>query len=196
LDLIEETEGFRFKKLQDCHDCKLRESCQRPVEPSSGKYNVMVVGEAPGIEEDQKGIGFVGRSGQLLWQLLEQQGIERKDVHVTNTCKCFPGKNGLKPSKAQIAKCSQWLRKELKRVRPTAVLALGNTPLQFFKNQESGIMNLTGTTEWSRNYNCWVCWCIHPASALYAPENKTMLKDGIKNFGKCLRNVGWEEQNE
>lgn len=96
----------------------------------------MLVGEQPGDEEDLKGRPFVGPAGRLLDQLLEEAGIDRKSVYVTNAVKHFKweprGKRRLHktPAQQEVAACEIWLRGELERLRPSVVVALGATALR------------------------------------------------------------------
>lgn len=173
---------YSDQELLSCNACSLIEECKRPVMPSRGKYNIMIVGEAPGKEEDLKKEGFVGRSGDLVWKELDKYDLERKMFSVTNIVKCFPSKSKT-PNKNQIKKCSSlWFSKELEKINPFLILAFGNTCVNYFKGEESGIMNLSGTTEWSEKHKAWICWCIHPASVLYHRENLKLFEAGIKNF--------------
>lgn len=169
-------------ELVRCELCELRQECRKPVLPSPGRYNVMIIGEAPGKEEDRQGVGFVGDAGEkILWKELASIRLSREMFHVTNAVKCFPSKTRT-PSKKHITRCSEWLFDEVARVKPFLVLAFGNTNLYALKGEESGIMNLNGTTEWNDKIGAWVCWCIHPASVLYHRENIELFRDGLANF--------------
>jgi DNA polymerase len=170
-----------FYSVGRCKACDLRLECNAPVVPSIGMHNAIIVGEAPGADEDKLGLGFVGRSGNSVWEALAKHGIERGELFVTNVVKCFPSTTRT-PSKKHIRACSKWLNLELKTIKPLIALAFGNTCLKFFKGQDSGIMELNGKTEWLDKYGMWVCWCIHPASVLYHQENAKPFAEGIGNF--------------
>jgi DNA polymerase len=87
----------------------------------------MVVGEAPGREEDEGGEPFIGRSGQLLFRLLEEVvGLQREQCFVTNVVKCRPPGNRV-PTPREIGTCRPWLDAQIAAVTPRAVLALGTT---------------------------------------------------------------------
>lgn len=98
-----------------------------PGSPTS----VMLVGEAPGANEDESGIPFVGRAGQLLDELLAEVGMPRQTVAVANVLKCRPPKNR-KPARAEIANCRGWLTAQLAIVDPAIVVALGATAVEWF----------------------------------------------------------------
>lgn len=191
LKLAEKGKRFINEDVLACEGCDLRKECKSPVLPSKGKYNIMIIGEAPGRDEDRAGMGFVGKSGDALWEIIEKGGFSRRDFHVTNVCKCWPSKSRT-PNRRQIKKCSVWLDEELKEIKPYVVLALGNTNIKYFTDQDSGIMGrvMENPTEWNDKYNCWICWSIHPASTLYSPENKTLFKKGIKNFTNKVKILG------
>jgi len=176
--------------LDNCESCELSKICRGPVPADPGLWNVMAVGEAPGKDEDAEGTPFIGASGKLAWQILGKQGITRDLIHVTNVAKCFPGK-GKAPTTKQMRTCSErWLDKEVEEIKPVVILVLGNTPLQWISGQKSGIMSLNATTEWSPIHNAWICYCVHPASALHSAENRRPLISGLKNFARTLEAVG------
>ena len=131
-----------------------------------------------------------GRSGRLLWDELGKFGVDRDMLHVTNTVKCYPSKT--KTPKPKDAKtCSDmWLDKEVAALRPVAILLLGNTALNWATGQKSGIVALNGTTEWSKERDAWLCYCVHPASALRSGENIEALRIGLKNFARVVKVIG------
>ncbi|MFW9881385.1 MAG: uracil-DNA glycosylase family protein, partial [Candidatus Thorarchaeota archaeon] len=188
LNLIE-NKRFQNKEILNCKDCELREECKKPVLNSKGKYNIMIIGEAPGKSEDLYGEGFVGSSGQLLWDLLREKGYKRKDFNITNIVKCYPSKTKT-PKAKHIKACSKWIEEEINNIKPFLILAVGNTTLRYFTGEEKGIMNKNGTTEWNEKAGAWICWCIHPASVLYHRENLKLFREGIENFTKKIDILG------
>ncbi|MCP4648730.1 MAG: DNA polymerase III subunit alpha [PVC group bacterium] len=173
---------YKNTELLECKECQLEGECTLPVLPSRSTRNIMIIGEAPGADEDRTGVGFVGDSGKKLWEQVEDNSFTRRDFHVTNVCKCYPGRTIKTPTKKHIEKCSMWLDDEFERIEPFVALACGNTSIKFFTDEESGIMNKSGELEWNEKYGCFISWVIHPASTIYNPENKEMFRDGIKNF--------------
>jgi DNA polymerase len=93
--------------------------------------DVLLVGEAPGAQEDETGVPFVGRSGQLLDGLLAEAGLRRDQVAVANVLKCRPPANR-KPRRAEVARCRPWLDRQLDLVDPVVVVALGGTAAEWF----------------------------------------------------------------
>ena len=176
------------ENLIECTACELREECRMPVVPSFGKYNIIIAGEAPGSREDEEGIGFYedAPAGKLLWKVINGRGYKREDFHITNVNKCFP-KISRKPNAKQIKICGRFLKKEIEDIQPAIILAFGNTSLQFFIGQKSGITNMSGKVMWNEEYGAWVVYCLHPAATLYTPENKVYFKKGMKSFFRLLR---------
>lgn len=187
---LAEKRRFKNSKLLECKDCQLSSECRRPVMPSTGLYNIMIIGEAPGKDEDQAGVGFTGRAGQVVWSELEKHGYDRELFTVTNVVKCHPAKSKT-PNQHQINKCaSKWLTEEIDRIKPFLILAFGNTNLKFFTQEKSGIMAKNGTTEWNEKFEAYICWCIHPASVLYSPDNRGAFSVGMKNFTEKVKDIG------
>jgi DNA polymerase len=125
------------RRLDDCRRCPLWERATQAV-AGEGPENarLVLVGEQPGDEEDLQGRPFVGPAGRLLDELLEEAGIDRRSVYVTNAVKHFKweprGKRRLHktPAQQEVAACQAWLRGELEKTRPGLVVALGATALR------------------------------------------------------------------
>lgn len=182
--LIYEKSFVPKKSLTRCGDCSLRKECKAPVPSSPGVFNLAIIGEGPGKEEDEAGKGFVGRSGKMLWDELDFYGLTRTDFHVGNGEKCYPAQSRT-PNAEQLKICSEkWLFPELKEINCKLVLAFGNTGLQVFAGKKSGITLASGTTEWCEKANAWICYCVHPSFVLHQDnsENRKLFKDGIANF--------------
>lgn len=92
---------------------------------------LLLVGEAPGATEDQAGVPFAGRAGQLLDSVLEQAGLDRSQSAVVNVLKCRPPGNR-KPSRVEVASCRPWLERQLALADPAIVVTLGGTAAEWF----------------------------------------------------------------
>ena len=104
----------------------------------------MLIGEAPGADEDSQGLPFVGRSGRLLSELLEAAELdEEEDLHICNVIKCRPP-NNRKPTSNEIKQCRPWLEEQIALVNPSLVLLAGATALQALLGIKSGISKLRG----------------------------------------------------
>lgn len=121
-----------FEAMDCCTLCELaRERTQvvRGVGPATAE--LMFVGEAPGADEDRKGEPFVGRSGRLLDELLEANGIDRRRVFITNIVACRPPGNR-NPKAAEIRAHAPWLEEQIRLVGPKIVATLGRVALGYF----------------------------------------------------------------
>lgn len=106
--------------------------------------DLMLIGEAPGADEDSQGLPFVGRSGRLLSELLEAAELdEEQDLHICNVIKCRPP-NNRKPTSNEIKQCRPWLEEQIALVNPSLVLLAGATALQALLGIKSGISKLRG----------------------------------------------------
>jgi uracil-DNA glycosylase len=115
-------------QIRVCTRCPLHESRTLAV-PGDGKYTakVMIIGEAPGKEEDESGHPFVGSAGRFLNHVLEGTGLERSDFFITNTVKCRPPKNRV-PRKIEVGTCTaNYLSEQIELLNPKLVMLLGAT---------------------------------------------------------------------
>jgi len=186
---------FKHKKLKHCEKCELINECRSPVYPSWGMFNIVIVGEAPGSDEDKERIGFIGRSGEKIWSFLKKKGFQRSFFHVTNVAKCYPNKSR-KPNSKQIKTCGKYLDLELRKIKPRIILAFGNTSLEFFTGQKSGILSMSGKVQWNENYNAWIVWCLHPAATMHNHDNKIYYEEGMNRFCKILRALGFDKKSK
>lgn len=133
-------------EIRGCHACSELAASRTNVVvgqlPAHGA-KVLLVGEAPGANEDATGIPFVGKAGQLLDQLLGEVGLPRETVAVANVLKCRPPGNR-KPTTAEIGNCRGWLTAQLAIVDPTLVVAMGGTAVEWFFGRGAKIGQLRG----------------------------------------------------
>ena len=128
-----------------CRSCGLAAARQQVV---VGRGNplarLLLVGEAPGAEEDRQGQPFVGRSGQLLDQLLRDAGLDpQRDLYICNAIKCRPPGNR-RPKPAELAACRPWLERQIRLIDPRLVVLLGATALEAVLGVKGGITGLRG----------------------------------------------------
>lgn len=142
--------------------------------------DVMIIGEAPGRQEDEEGKAFIGKSGQFLEETLAAVGIDRRDVFISNAVHCRPLSNRT-PTKGEIAKCKHWLDYELKHVKPKVVLLLGNTPLQSITGKP-GIKARRGRPFVQDGITFVPTY--HPAAIGYAAELRPIFENDIKLFSE------------
>lgn len=113
--------------------CRLCGLCERRTQavPGEGDANavIMFIGEGPGADEDAQGRPFVGRSGQLLTRMLQQVGINRQEVYITNVVKCRPPGNR-DPMPQEMAACAPYLERQIEIVNPRIIVTLGRFSMQ------------------------------------------------------------------
>ena len=132
--------------VSTCTACGLRAGCTQTVfgvGDESAQW--MLVGEAPGAEEDKLGEPFVGQAGKLLDSMLAAIGLRRdKNVFIANVLKCRPPGNR-NPEPGEVAKCSPYLQRQIELVQPKLILAMGRFAVQALLNTEATIASLRGT---------------------------------------------------
>jgi DNA polymerase len=133
------------------------------------KATLMLVGEAPGADEDAQGEPFVGRAGQLLNKILEAIGFRREDVYICNILKCRPP-NNRKPQADEVELCFPYLRKQIELVRPALILCLGLTAAENLLGTTESLGRLRGRTLRCEGIPVMVTY--HPAALLRNPNWK------------------------
>lgn len=131
--------------------------------------DLMIVGEAPGEEEDLSGRPFVGRAGQLLDRVLASVDIDRADVYVTNMVKFRPPGNR-NPKPEEIVASVPLLLEQIRLVRPQVIATLGNVPTQWFLESKEGITRLRG--RWADWHGVRLLPLYHPAYLLRNPSRE------------------------
>jgi uracil-DNA glycosylase family 4 len=134
------------------HACRQCERCslaagrhQVVVARGNPRARLLLIGEAPGAEEDRQGLPFVGRSGQLLDRLLAEAGIDsQREAYIVNGVKCRPPDNR-RPRPAELAACRPWLERQIALVDPPLLLLVGATALEAVLGIKGGITRLRGT---------------------------------------------------
>jgi DNA polymerase len=162
--MVSELEALRIT-AESCTDCRLAETRTNVVfGAGSPDADVMIIGEAPGKNEDLQGQPFVGAAGKLLDSLMQEAGIERDAVYIANVLKCRPPGNR-DPRPDEIDACKAYLRRQLELVEPAVVVTLGNFAMKLLLKTETGITRMRG-----RRYDWWrgivVVPTFHPAAAL------------------------------
>jgi len=162
-----------------CRACDLwKRGTQTVFGEGAPHARVMFVGEQPGDREDLQGRPFVGPAGLLLDKALEQAGIDRKQVYVTNAVKHFKweprGKRRIhkKPNSLEIAACRPWLDAEIEVVRPEVIVCLGATAAQALLGNKFRVSRQRGEMIQS-NLAPFVTATVHPSSILRAPDDDT-----------------------
>ena len=161
-----------------CHGCHLWTLGTQTVFGEGPKQaRVMIVGEQPGDQEDRAGHPFVGPSGKLLDRALEEAGIDREDVYVTNAVKHFKWERGektkrrihKKPNDSEIRACHPWLEQEIRLVAPQVIVCLGATAAQSIMGKSFRVTKERGRPMKAPNGGTVIA-SVHPSSVLRAPD--------------------------
>jgi DNA polymerase len=182
-----------------CRACPLwKEATQTVFGEGPRTATVLFVGEQPGNEEDLQGRPFVGPAGQLLDRAMEEAGVDRKQVYVTNVVKHFKweprGKRRIhkKPSAREIAACRPWLEAELAVVQPKVLVCLGASAAQALLGKAFRVSQQRGQFVESPLAPL-VLATVHPSSILRAPDEETRrterkrFVEDLKKIAKALR---------
>ncbi|HEX4158101.1 MAG TPA: uracil-DNA glycosylase [Rhizomicrobium sp.] len=170
--------------IGDCRRCRLCEQRHKIVfgsgDPSA---SLVFVGEGPGADEDEQGLPFVGRAGQLLTQMIDNTAakenipIRRSDVYICNVVKCRPPENRT-PQPDEMEICGQFLYRQLMTIRPKAICALGSTAMKALLNTREGITKARGR---------WYAWRDIPLMITYHPSYL------LRQYNQQARREAWED---
>lgn len=143
--------------------------------------DVVLIGEAPGADEDEKGEPFVGRAGQLLNKIIESIGFKREEVFICNILKCRPP-NNREPAGEEIEQCEPYLWKQLEILHPRLILCLGRVAGQALLKTNASLGNLRGAWHAYRGIPTMVTY--HPAALLRNPNWKRPTWEDVQAFRK------------
>lgn len=165
-------------QAEACTACILSETRSNVVFGAGrADARVMFVGEAPGKSEDEQGVPFVGRAGQLLTSLLEEIGLTRDDAYIANVLKCRPPGNR-DPRQEEIDACKGFLRTQVELIDPQVVMTLGNFATKLLLRTDTGITRLRGLV-----YPWWRGMLIptfHPAAVLRDPRRMPEIREDFE----------------
>lgn len=145
------------------------------------KAEIVVVGEAPGADEDEQGEPFVGRAGQLLNKILEAIHFKREEVYICNILKCRPP-NNREPQVEEIDCCEPYLWKQLELIKPTIILCAGRVAGQSLLKTNASLAQLRGTVHDYHGIPLMVTY--HPAALLRNPNWKRPCWEDVQQFRK------------
>ncbi len=177
-----------FKEVQACTRCPLHETRTKAVfGAGDADADLMFVGEAPGAEEDQQGLPFVGRAGQLLGELLEGIGMSRNDVFIANVLKSRPPGNR-DPQPLEIEACRPYLFEQVRLIEPKVVCTLGNFATKLLSGSPAGITKVRGTPQVHElgGRTVFLLPLFHPAAALRTPAVKETLRADFERLPELL----------
>jgi uracil-DNA glycosylase family 4 len=176
-------------EARECTRCSELAATRKTVVFGAGNADadLMFIGEAPGASEDEQGLPFVGRAGKLLDQLLEEIGLERRDVFVANVLNCRPPGNR-DPLPIEIENCQYYTMRQVELIEPSVICSLGNFSTKLLRGDPTGITRLHGQPEiitlGTRNVRLYPIY--HPAAALYTPRMLETLREDFARLPELL----------
>lgn len=173
------------KQVEGCHACPLADGRTQTVFGVGNPHaRVLIVGEAPGKNEDLQGEPFVGAAGKNLNALLEIAGLTREEIFIANVLKCRPPGNR-DPRVEEIQCCSPFLREQTRTINPEFIVTLGNFATKFILKTEKGITLLHGQLQQAGRFKVFPIY--HPAAAIYDRKKQAALEEDFATLGRLLR---------
>ena len=182
------------EEVSTCKACSLCEGRTNVVFGEGNPHaRVMIIGEAPGKNEDLQGKPFVGAAGKFLDELLEVAGLKREDVFIATVLKCRPPSNR-NPKPEEIEACATFLRQQTQTISPDVIVTLGNFATQFILRTGVGITHLRGTVQRAGRF--LVLPVFHPAAAIYDRSKRDVLLSDFERVGSLVRDRMATKQEE
>ncbi|NOY06941.1 MAG: uracil-DNA glycosylase [Chlorobi bacterium] len=176
-----------YESIRTCRNCPLGESRTNFVfGVGNPNADIVLVGEAPGAEEDRKGEPFVGRAGKLLNQILESVNFKREDVYICNILKCRPP-NNRDPLPAEVSACEPYLHHQLDLINPKIIVALGRVAAQTLLRTKESLTRLRTRVHSYHNIPMVVTY--HPAALLRNPNWKRPTWEDFKKLREMHDNL-------
>lgn len=167
--------------VSQCQACELHQTRKHTVfGEGHHKVDWLIIGEAPGADEDREGQPFVGPAGQLLTQMLRAIGLAREEVFITNILKCRPP-NNRDPKVAEIHACHAYLVRQIQLLEPKIIICLGRVAAQALLQSELAIGKMRGQIyHLGRQQNIPTVVTYHPAYLLRSPREKRKVWEDLK----------------
>jgi DNA polymerase len=176
-----------FNGLRD-HECPLSATRTKLVfGAGNADADIMFVGEAPGAQEDQLGLPFVGRAGKLLDQLLGEIGLDRGDVFINNCLMCRPPGNR-DPLPEEIEECTPFLMRRIELIEPKVICTLGNYATKLLSGNPTGITRVHGVAQAREIGGRMVTLypLFHPAAALRSTSVLELLRADVQRLPELI----------
>ena len=177
-----------YKEVRACTRCPLHETRTQAVFGNgNADADLMFVGEAPGMHEDQQGIPFVGRAGQLLDELLREVGMSRAETFVCNVLKSRPPGNR-DPQPDEILACRPYLERQVELIEPRVICTLGNFATKLLTRSQRGITSVRGAPQEHElgGRQVVIYPIFHPAAGLRTPKVKEQLREDFARLPGLL----------
>jgi DNA polymerase len=185
-----------YRTASTCTLCRLAETRTRVVfGAGDADADLMFIGEAPGAEEDRRGLPFVGRAGGLLKELLAEIGLGREDVFIANTLMCRPPGNR-NPQPDELEACRPYLLEKVRLIEPRVIATLGNFATKLITGNQTGITRVRGKPQIHRlgARTVRVFPILHPAAALRTPKLRETMSEDFAALGRLLEEPAPEQE--
>ncbi|MGK0298905.1 MAG: uracil-DNA glycosylase family 4 [Gammaproteobacteria bacterium] len=167
-------------QVSGCNKCVLHQSRNQTVFGSGSETaDWMLIGEAPGAEEDRLGEPFVGKAGMLLTSMLNAIGLKREQVFIANILKCRPP-NDRDPAANEVVRCGDYLRKQILYIKPKIILAVGSIAAQNLLDTDVPFDKLRGKVYEYSDLEIPMLVTYHPAYLLMSPREKRKSWDDLQ----------------
>jgi uracil-DNA glycosylase len=173
-----------YREASECTRCPLSETRTRVVFGSGdADADLMFIGEGPGAEEDRQGLPFVGRAGAVLAELLEEIGLSREDVWISNVVRCRPPGNR-DPQPLEIESCQPYTDGQIALIQPRVIGTLGNFATRLLTGSRAPISRVRGTPQVHSlgGRALFLMPLFHPAAALRTPSLMESLRDDFRKL--------------
>jgi DNA polymerase len=181
--------GQLAKHVATCEYCDLHKTRTQTVfGVGHPKADWLIIGEAPGADEDKQGVPFVGRAGQLLTQMLRAIGLAREEVFIANILKCRPP-NNRDPKAEEIAACHDYLIQQIKLIEPKMILVVGRIAAQSLLNTKLAIGKMRGQLHYYGEQKLPLVVTYHPAYLLRSPGEKRKVWEDLKFARQQMLNL-------
>jgi DNA polymerase len=177
-----------YKEASDCTKCPLAETRTKVVFGSgNADADLMFIGEAPGAEEDRQGLPFVGRAGALLTDLLEEIGLSRDEVWISNVLRCRPPGNR-DPQPLEVESCQPYTYGQVELIQPRVIGTLGNFATRLLTGARTPISRVRGTPQVHTlaGRPVFLMPLFHPAAALRTPSLVETLREDFAKLPSLL----------
>lgn len=179
-DIVTDDQG----NVSACERCPKLVDCRSRIVNGVGPADadIVLVGEAPGAQEDETGEPFVGRSGSILDEALENAGLNREDIRITNCVRCRPPDNR-DPHVAERENCQPHLEREIETVDPEVVVPLGRIPVEELVGDIGKVTDVAGEALPAEigNWSGTVVASVHPAATIYNRSLRPTFNETIEH---------------
>jgi DNA polymerase len=177
------------KEVSVCQKCELHKTRTQTVfGVGNSNADWLIIGEAPGADEDKQGEPFVGRAGQLLNSMLLAMGLEREQVFIANILKCRPPENR-DPKPEEVVACESYLRQQIDLIKPKIILAVGRIAAQNLLKVDTPIGKMRGNRYQYPDSELPVIVTYHPAYLLRSPREKRKVWEDLKIAMKLYKEL-------